>query len=177
MFLMFARDIEIRPFQSEDSPAFRLLNEAWISKYFSLENEDRVVLGNPGERILKRGGHIFMAVSDDKCVGCCALILLRPGVFEVAKMAVAEEYRGRGIGRKLLEYTIAQAKALGAKSLFLGSNTRLKDAIHLYESAGFRHLPPERVPPSPYVRANVFMELHFENNGAGPSRRNPALVS
>jgi putative acetyltransferase len=174
---MFAPDIKIRPFQSEDSPAFGSLNEAWISKYFSLEDEDRLTLGNPEERILKPGGHIFMATADKKCVGCCALIFLRPGVFEVAKMAVAEEYRGRGIGRKLLEYTIAQAKTLGARSLFLGSNTKLKDAIHLYESAGFRHLPPERVPPSPYVRANVFMELHLESGGLGPSCGAAPLVS
>lgn len=158
--------IEIRPFQSTDALAFRLLNEAWIGKYFSLEEEDHAVLGNPIERILNPGGHIFMAVDGSKCVGCCALIPHRPGVFELAKMAVAEEYRGRGIGRKILEHTIVQARNLGAKSLFLGSNTNLKDAIHLYESAGFRHLPPECVPPSPYTRANVFMELHFESNSA-----------
>ena len=174
---MFEPDIEIRPFRSEDSLAFRLLNEAWITKYFSLEEEDHVVLGDPGNRILKPGGHIFTAMADNKCIGCCALILLRPGVFEVAKMAVAEEYRGRGIGRKMLEYTIAQAKALGARSLFLGSNTRLREAIHLYESAGFRHLPPERVPPSPYERANVFMELHLETGGLGPSCGAAPLVS
>lgn len=174
---MFAPDIKIRPFQSEDSPAFRSLNEAWISKYFSLEDEDRLTLGNPEERILKPGGHIFMAIANNQCIGCCALIFLRPGVFEVAKMAVAEEYRGAGIGRKLLEYTIAQAKTLGARCLFLGSNTRLKDAIHLYESVGFRHLPPERVPPSPYERANIFMELSLETVGPGPSHGVAALVS
>ncbi len=169
--------IGIRPFESTDAAAFRLLNEAWIGKYFSIEDEDRLVLGNPVERILNPGGHIFMAVDANRCVGCCALIAVCPGVFELAKMAVAEEYRGRGIGRKILEHTIAQARSLGAKSLFLGSNTNLKDAIHLYESAGFRHLPPERVPPSPYTRANVFMELHFETNSAEPKGGEPALVS
>jgi len=174
---MFAPDIEIRSFQSEDSPVFRLLNEAWITKYFSLENEDRLTLGNPEERILKPGGHIFMAIANNKCIGCCALILLGPGLFEVAKMAVAEEHQGRGIGRKMLEYTIAQAKALGARTLFLGSNTRLREAIHLYESAGFRHLPPERVPSSPYERANVFMELHLEAGGPEPSCGPAPLVS
>jgi putative acetyltransferase len=174
---MSVPDIEVRPFQSSDSLAFRLLNEAWIGKHFSIEDEDRAVLGNPVERILKPGGHIFMAVAGDECVGCCALIFLRPGVFELAKMAVAEDYRGRGLGRKILEYTLAQAQALGAASLFLGSNNTLKDAIHLYESVGFRHLPPERVPPSPYARANVFMEMYFESRGAELSNGTSALVS
>jgi N-acetylglutamate synthase-like GNAT family acetyltransferase len=102
-----------------------------------------------------------MAVAGEERIGCCALIFVRPGVFEVAKMAVAESYRGRGIGRRLLEYTIAQAKALGAHTLELASNDKLADAVHLYESLGFRHLPVERVEPSPYARANVFMELHL----------------
>jgi hypothetical protein len=43
----------------------------------------------------------------------------------------------------------------------LGSNTRLKNAVHLYESVGFRHVPPERVPAVPYTRANVFMEMQL----------------
>jgi hypothetical protein len=45
------------------------------------------------------------------------------------------------------------------KRLFLGSNSKLGSAVHLYESFGFRHLKPEEIPPSPYARANVFMEL------------------
>ena len=55
-----------------------------------------------------------------------------------------------------------QAKHLGAKSLFLGSNTRLKNAIHLYESVGFRHVKPETLPPMPYSRADVFMEMPLD---------------
>jgi putative acetyltransferase len=37
--------------------------------------------------------------------------------------------------------------------------TRLADAIHLYESVGFRHVPPASLPPNPYTRANVFMRM------------------
>jgi GNAT superfamily N-acetyltransferase len=86
-------------------------------------------------------------------------------VYEVAKMAVSESYRGHGIGRKLLEYTIAHGKVLGAHTLELASNSKLADAVHLYESVGFRHLAPELVQPSPYARANVFMELHVSDAG------------
>jgi hypothetical protein len=55
--------------------------------------------------------------------------------------------------------------ALGAESLYLETNDRLADAIHLYESLGFRHLPPERIVPSPYARANVYMELLYSRAG------------
>jgi putative acetyltransferase len=154
-------EIAFRLFQPGDAEAFRKLNEAWISRYFLLEEQDRIQLGNPESNILQPGGQIVMAVVGEERIGCCALIFLKPGVFELAKMAISERYRGHGIGRKLLEYTIAQAKMLGAHTLELASNTKLANAVHLYESAGFHHLPPERVEPSPYTRANVFMEMHL----------------
>jgi len=157
-------DIEFRLFQRGDADAFRKLNEEWIARYFRLEEQDHIQLGDP-ENILRNGGQIVMAVADEERVGCCALIFVKKGVFEVAKMAVSERYRGHGIGRKLLEYTIAQAKLMGAHTLELASNTKLANAVHLYESVGFRHLPPEQVEPSPYARANVFMEMHLSPAG------------
>jgi putative acetyltransferase len=153
--------VEIRPYRAGDGVAFRKLNEDWIEKNFGIEEKDRSTLGDPERYILQPGGHIFMATVGDEAVGCCALLWMRPGVYEVAKMTVAEGYRGQGLGRKLLAYTIAQGKALGATSLYLETNNTLGDAIHLYKALGFRHLPPERVLASPYQRANVFMELVF----------------
>ena len=155
------RDILIRSFQPSDAAAFRELNEHWIEKWFGLEDVDRKLLNDPENNVLRTGGHIFIAVSDGRPVGCCALLAEKPGVYELGKMAVAEEYRGRGIGRQILEYVIEQARVLGARSLVLASNSILANAIHLYESLGFRHLPPERIPPSPYARTNVFMEIEL----------------
>ncbi len=149
----------LRPFEASDAQAFRELNEAWIAKYFAIEEPDRVVLGNPRAAILEQGGQIVMAVLDGQAVGCCALLAEGPGEYELGKMCVAEGLRGQGIGRKLLEHVVALARGLGARRLTLGSSTKLPDAVHLYESVGFRHLPPERVTPSPYARADVHMEM------------------
>ena len=63
------------------------------------------------------------------------------------------------LGRKVLEYAIAQARKLGAERLHLETNRQLANAIHLYQSVGFRHVSPDQVIPSPYARANVFMAL------------------
>jgi len=43
--------------------------------------------------------------------------------------------------------------------LFLGSSTKLANAIHLYESVGFRHVAPEENPAMPDTRADVYMKL------------------
>ena len=153
-------EIEIRPLKTgEDTTAFRTLNEEWITRYFTLEKMDRETLGDPENKILRKGGHIFMVYLGHQAVGCVALIPLGQGVYELSKMAVSPELRGLGIGRRLLQHTITQAKLIGAKSLFLGSNAKLENAVHLYESVGFRHVAPENIPPMPYTRANVFMEM------------------
>lgn len=156
---MTIQEITLRPYIPSDATAFRELNEAWIRAYFGMEEIDFVTLGDPQGHILGPGGYIFVAAIAEEVVGCCALIPMQGGVFELAKMAVAGHLRGQGIGRKVLEYTIAQARLLGIDTLFLGSNTRLENAVHLYESVGFRHLGPEERPHSPYVRADVFMEM------------------
>ncbi|MES1258451.1 MAG: GNAT family N-acetyltransferase [Acidobacteriota bacterium] len=151
--------VAFRPFEPGDEIAFRELNEAWITRHFSLEEADRDVLGNPARHILQPGGRILMATKDGRAVGCCALLAMEPGVFEIGKMTVHEDYRGLGIGKRLLRAVVDLATGMGATRLYLESNGRLQDAIHLYEAVGFRHLPPERVQPSPYSRSNVYMEL------------------
>jgi GNAT superfamily N-acetyltransferase len=155
-----APTIEIRALlPGDDTTAFRTLNEEWIARYFSLEAPDIETLGDPETAILRKGGSIFMVYADSLPVGCAALIPLGQGVYELSKMAISPQLRGRGLGRRLLLHVIAQARLLGATSLFLGSNTRLADAVHLYESVGFRHVPPASLPPNPYTRANVFMQM------------------
>lgn len=154
--------VSIREFQPGDEQAFRRLNEEWITQYFKLEPKDEECLIHPRETILDCGGRILFAVRGGDPtgapIGCCALLYLAPGEYEVAKMAVKPSAQGSGIGRLLLTATIDTARAAGASRLYLESNHILTPAIHLYESLGFRHLPPERVPHTEYRRADVFME-------------------
>jgi putative acetyltransferase len=154
------RSVSIRPYAGqEDARAFRMLNEEWITRHFALEAKDIETLGNPEHAILRKGGNIFMVDLEGEAVGCVALIPMGGDVYELSKMAVSPKLRGQGVGRRLLEHAIGQAKSIGAKSLFLGSSTKLANAVHLYEAVGFRHVPPDALPPMPYTRADVFMEL------------------
>ncbi len=156
-------NIQIREFQPGDEAAFRALNEAWITAYFTLEEKDRATLGDPQTHILDHCGHIYFAIDAEtgEILGCCALQSMGNNAFEVAKMAVAENRRGQGIGRKLLRAVIEAARALGAKRLYIETNHTLENAIALYRSEGFEHLRPEDVKPTPYIRATVFMEQYL----------------
>jgi putative acetyltransferase len=154
-----AVEVRIREFQPGDEASFRRLNEEWITRYFRIEPKDEEVLADPQGSILATGGRIVFVVVGNRCVGCCALLRMRDGEFEVAKMAVASAHQGAGIGRKLLQATIEVGRSAGARRLYLETNSRLETAVRLYESVGFKHLAPDRITPSPYARANVYMEM------------------
>lgn len=152
-------EVEFREFAAGDEAAFRGLNEVWIVRHFALEPKDVAILTDPRGLILDKGGRIFVAARSGVVKGCCALQAMGPGEFEVAKMTVAESERGSGIGRRMLAFVIAEARAMGVRRLYLETNRRLVAAIRLYEESGFKHLAPERVVPSPYARADVHMEM------------------
>ncbi|WP_263410869.1 GNAT family N-acetyltransferase [Terriglobus tenax] len=155
--------VTIRTFQPGDEAAFRSLNESWISKHFRMEPHDYETLDDPHTHILNPGGQILCVEEDGAVFGCVALVPAQePQTYELAKMAVDETWQGRGMGRKLLTAAVRYAReVLKARALYLDSNKKLKNAVHLYEAVGFRHLPPERVQPTPYERADVHMELIF----------------
>jgi len=150
--------MEIVEFAPQHGEAFRALNEAWISKYFTIEAKDREVLDDPHGKIVAKGGRIFMALKDGEAVGCVALLTMADGGYEVAKMTVSETMRGSGLGRLLLERCIEAGAEDGASRLYLETNSSLAPALALYRAAGFKDLAPAK---TEYVRADVFMERRY----------------
>jgi ribosomal protein S18 acetylase RimI-like enzyme len=151
--------MEIVDFRPDLAAAFRDLNEAWITRLFALEPKDVETLAHPEATIIAPGGRIVFVVEDGAAIGCCALIALPDGGFEVAKMAVAEAHKGRGLGRRLMAACVERAKAAGAPRLYLETNSGLAPALGLYRSFGFEEVAPAE--PSPYARADVAMELRL----------------
>ncbi|WP_308401212.1 GNAT family N-acetyltransferase [Streptomyces sp. AC512_CC834] len=94
------------------------------------------------------------------CVGDALERERLPHVHPEPALFVAPATQGRGIGRLLIAAAIDRARALGGARLFLGTNTKLAPAIHLYEDAGFVRITRNRLPVSDYyARADVLMEL------------------
>jgi len=149
--------MQIVDFRPDLAGAFKALNEAWITSLFALEPKDRLVLGDPEGQIIARGGRVLFALDDGEAVGCCALLALADGGFELAKMAVADACKGRGLGRALLAAAVERARGAGAPRLYLETNSGLAPALALYRSFGFVEVIPAE--PSPYARADVCMEL------------------
>ena len=149
--------MQIVDFHEGHAAAFKALNVAWITRYFALEAKDLDVLDDPVGKVTAPGGHILMAVEAGEAIGCVALMVMKGGGFEVAKMAVTEAHKGRGVGRELMAACIERARQVGAPRLYLETNSRLAPALGLYRRFGFQQVEPAE--PSPYARADVMMEL------------------
>ena len=151
-----ATDVSIQPYRPEHAAAWRSLNEDWLlAGGYALEAKDQLVLSDPQGVILDRGGHIFIAERDGAPVGCCSLMAMADGGFEVGKMAVTGAARGLNLGWRRLEACEAAARGQGAPRLYLETNAAQTHAIALYRRFGFVDLPPQ---PTPYARCNVWME-------------------
>ena len=147
--------IAIHDWRPEWRDDFARLNLDWLQRYFSVEDIDRRVLGEPERWILAPGGHIFFASDGGHVVGTGALLRESEGVYELTKMAVDPAWQGRGIGRRIVQAAIARFRALHGTRLFLESSRKLEPALHLYQSLGFvdRGLRPD----SHYARSDIYM--------------------
>lgn len=139
--------------------AFYDLNIEWLKTYFYVEDFDEEVLSKPEKYIIQPGGHIFFVIEDDLVLGTVALMKAEQGVFELTKMAVLPNRRGKNIGQKLMQHCIEFAHESKFVKLMLYSNTVLENAIYIYRKFGFVEIPVE--PDSPYNRSNIKMELYI----------------
>ena len=148
--------VKIIEYSNEYHNDFRSPNLEWLDKYNLTEPADLMVLEDPQGTILDSGGFIWLAMAENKAIGSAALIKEHEGEYELAKMAVTAEYRGKGISKQLIETCLSKAKEIGAKKLLLFSNHQLQTALKLYEKYGFYHVAVE---DSPFETADVKMEL------------------
>ncbi|MEM6717827.1 MAG: helix-turn-helix domain-containing GNAT family N-acetyltransferase [Bacteroidota bacterium] len=153
-------EIEIIPFDEEYTTDFYNLNVEWLKTFFYVEPHDEEVLSNAKSYIIDQGGHIFFVKDSDQIAGTVAMIKIEDGVFELSKMAVSPNFRGKKIGQKLMQYCIDFAKEQHFTKFILYSNRKLENAIYIYEKYGFVEIPMEA--NNPYMRGDIKMELIFE---------------
>ncbi|MEA4934946.1 MAG: GNAT family N-acetyltransferase [Lawsonibacter sp.] len=99
-------------------------------------------------------GRLYLAWLDDQPAGCAALRPMDQGCCELKRLYVRPQFRGHGLGRKLADQIIADAREIGYSHMLLDTLSFLKDAIALYPKLGFYEV--ERYNNSPMENA-VYM--------------------
>jgi ribosomal protein S18 acetylase RimI-like enzyme len=83
-------------------------------------------------------GACYVAEMNGSIVGTCVLLPTRPATMELANIAVAEAMQGQGLGKRLVQYAIDEARQAGARTLVVGTGNSSLPALALYQKCGFR---------------------------------------
>jgi phosphinothricin acetyltransferase len=144
--------IVLRPATAGDAEAIcRVYNQGIEDRIATLETE----LRTPEERrqwLAARGPRhpVYVAEAEEIIVGWSSLNVYnpRPAYQYVADFSIYIErgWRGKGVGRRLLEHLVEQARALGYHKMMLSAFPFNASGVALYERMGF-------------TRAGVFHEM------------------
>ena len=96
------------------------------------------------------GGLFLLARSEGSAIACGGLRDLGAGVAEVKRMWVSDDWRGAGLGGRLLRALEEHARALGHRVVRLDTNGALVEAIAMYDRAGYRRIG--RYSDNPYAQ-------------------------
>jgi len=102
---------------------------------------DQELAGLPGSYAPPRG-RLFIALDGDEAAGCIALRPLGEDVCEMKRLYLRPSLRGKGAGRALALRVIDEARAMGYRVMRLDTLPMMREAQALYESLGFRTIPP-----------------------------------
>src|SRR5262245_12925510 len=94
------------------------------------------------DKLLREQVAFFVARVDDSPAACGGLKLFPAEYAEVKRMYVRPEYRGRGLGKAILNHLAGYAVAREIELLRLETGIYQVEAIGLYERWGFQRRPP-----------------------------------
>jgi GNAT superfamily N-acetyltransferase len=103
-------------------------------------------------------GCLLLASYDRQTAGCGAMRMLTPTVGELNRIYVRPVFRGKGIGRTLVDTLISNARQIGYTSLRLNTASFMKEAHALYYSLGFKDIVAYREIPDAFKPYELFME-------------------
>lgn len=147
--LVAAASIELNSVSPEGDAA-----KACLASYVG-ELEGRFESGFDAAKSRPRGPasqppRLFLIASlEGRAVGCGALYDFDAETGEIKRMWVAQDTRGVGIARRLLEALEAEARSAGMRRLLLDTNRTLTEAMALYEKSGYRQIA--RYNDNPYA--------------------------
>lgn len=114
-------------------------------------------------------GRLLLAFDGSEVAGLACMRRIRADVGEIKRMFVRPAFRGKGIGRELLDSLIREARIIGYPRMRLDSARFMEEAHALYRSAGFDEIEeyPESEIPEEFRPHWIFMEKQLQG-GTGP---------
>jgi putative acetyltransferase len=138
--------VTLRPIQQSDNPFLAKIVRDTLTE-FGANHPGTVYYDDTTDALYelfqKKGAAYFVAEIDNEIVGGGGIYPtqgLPEDTCELVKMYLLPKARGTGLGRTLIERSIAFAKETGYKSVYLESMPELKQALKVYAKFGFDYL-------------------------------------
>jgi len=136
----------------------------WLQIDLCFQNFEKELAELPGEYV-PPGGRLLLAYDNSEVAGCIALRRLDERTCEMKRLFVREQFRGQGLGPRLITVIIEEAKQIGYERMRLDTlPPKMNDAIALYRSYGFTEIAPYYKNPVPGA---LFMELDLRKKDFG----------
>lgn len=124
-----------RPLANSPTPSVRLATHDDVSGIATLVNEYARrgdLLPRSAQAISHGIGNWFVAEGEGAIVGCVSLLRYTSGLVEVRSLAVSDSVQGQGIGKKLVQALISEARHREIPTLFA-----LTRAVPFFLACGF----------------------------------------
>ena len=143
---------------SEEMDQARQLFEdyaAWLEIDLCFQNFEKELAELPGD-YASPDGRLMLAYDDEELAACVALRKIDEGICEMKRLFLRDRFRGKGLGRSLIEAIIREAKQIGYEHMRLDTlPPKMDRAIALYHELGFKEIEPYYNNPVPGA---MFME-------------------
>ena len=118
-----------------------LFREYWESFGFTpcFQDFDRELEELPGAYAGPRG-RLALAVVDGGIAGCVAIRPIDDERCELKRLYVRPEYRGKGVGLKLVMWAVVAALSCGYKEMLADTMPVMERALEMYDRIGFQRV-------------------------------------
>ena len=158
----------------EDPQAFRnLLTDYYTNVLKTLEAAGGPILSpeeltessldHLDEMLPPQGRLVLARAEDGRLLGCGTLRRIRPDAVEMKRMFVRPGAQGLGLGKRLFNMRIEEARNMGCRAVFADTAKGNRPMLSIYERFGFKYVlryPENANPPElePYL---VYLEYRF----------------
>lgn len=137
----------IRPISKDDNPFIAKIIRTALEE-FGANKPGTVYYDQSTDQLYElftthAGSAYFIAEENGQILGGAGIFPtegLPTGTCELVKMYLSKEARGKGLGQKMIAYSMQWAKENGYHQVYLETMPELKKAVHVYEQFGFHYL-------------------------------------